>query len=156
MDYMLERIHDTVEESTERDNVFIFVGDHGEMFNADGLWEHHGGFRRDVVRVPLIVKGHEKGVEEGFFELKDMGDLVNAIVDGKEFDFGGEEAYSDYLGLDSHMFDESEIPDGFNDPKAARVTADGLEVVSSLDEAGGSLKEHLRALKMKKNRNNIG
>ena len=155
MDHMLEKIHDEIEENTERDNVFIFVGDHGEMFNSGGLWEHHGGFRREVVRVPLIVKGADQGVEEQIFELKNMEKLVNSIVEDKEFDFGKKEAFSDYLGLDSHMFDEEDLPTGFNDPKAARITTDDLEVVSSFDESEGKLKEHLRALKMKKNRNNI-
>ena len=155
MDHMLENIHDKIEENTERDNVFIFLGDHGEMFNNEDLWEHHGGFRREVVRVPLIVKGADKGVEENVFELKDMSELVEAIIEERDFKFGKKEAFSDYLGLDSHMFNEEDLPEGFNDPKIARITKDDLKVVSSLDEADGKLKEHLRALKMKKNRNNL-
>jgi arylsulfatase A-like enzyme len=155
MDYMLEKIHEEVEDNTERENVFIFLGDHGEMFNSQGLWAHHGGFRREVLRVPLIIKGYKQGEEDDLFELRKIGDLVNSIIKGEALDFGDEEAYSDYLGLNSHMFDEEGLPEGFNNPKSARITSDNLEVSSSLDMAEGELKEHMRALKMKKNRNNI-
>lgn len=155
MDHMLEKIHDTIEKDADRENVFIFVGDHGEMFDSEGLWCHHGGFRREVIQVPLIVKGYEKGSEEKFFELKDMDNLVNAIIEGKSIDFGSEEAYSDYLGLESHMFSD-DIPQGYDKPQAAKISfKNGLEATSSLEGANGSLKEHLRALKMKKNRNKL-
>jgi arylsulfatase A-like enzyme len=152
LDYMLENIHDYIEENTERDNIFIFVGDHGEMFDSDGLWGHFGGFQREVLRVPLIVKGHEQGYEEEIFELKDMKDLVWTIIEDGEINFGTEEAYSDYLGLESHMYND-DIPEGYNEPKVARITLEDMEVVSSLSNSGGRLKEHLRGLKMKKNRN---
>ena len=154
MDHMLEKIHDVVEKDTKRDNVFIFVGDHGEMFNSDGLWCHHGGFRREVVRVPLIVKGHEVGEEDNLFELKEMSEIIDSVIQREDFDLGSNEAYSDYLGLDSHMFTE-DISEGFDEPKTARITDEAVESISSLDEADGKLKEHLRALKMKKNRNRI-
>lgn len=156
MDHMLKEIHDDVESSTERDNVFIFVGDHGEMFNNDGLWSHGGGFRKEVLNIPVIVKGYEQGEESRLFELREIGRLVKSIVENERLDFGVEEAYSDYLGLNSHILDEDKIPEGYDSPKVAKINMSGeLEVASSLSKSDGKMKEHLRALKMKKNRNNI-
>lgn len=154
MDHMLEKIHDEIEENSERENIFIFAGDHGEMFNNEGLWEHHGGFRDEVLRVPLIVKGYREGEEKEFFELKEIGNLVRNMAEDKEIELGEEKAYSDYLGLESHMFGD-DFPSGYDDAKVAKVTEEGIETASSLDETDGEMKEHLRSLLMKKNRQNL-
>lgn len=154
MDHMLEKIHDEIEENSERENIIIFAGDHGEMFNDKGLWEHHGGFRNEVLTVPLIIKGYEQGEEKQFFELKQLGTLVDNMIKGEDINLGKEDAYSDYLGLDSHMFGD-EFPSGYDDPKVAKVTEEGIEEESSLNKADGQIKEHLRSLLMKKNRQNL-
>lgn len=156
MDYMLQKIKERIDSRSGRDNIFIYLGDHGEMFNENGLWRHHGGFRESVVKVPLIIDGYEEGEEDALFELKDLGDLVMSISRNEGLDIEKrEEAYSDYLGIMSHMLGDQEFSERFDRPQSAKITREGLEVATSLESAEGKLLEHLRALKIKKNRNSL-
>jgi len=152
LDSKLREIHEIIEEKSERENIFIFVGDHGEMFGEDNLWEHHGGFHESVLRVPMIVTGSDAEVD-GIVELRDIHDLILSEVREQDLDLGRENAYADYLGIGSHVWDHG-FPE-YDDPLVAKFSEDSLEQFSSLEEADGVVKEHLRELKILKNRDQV-
>ena len=153
LDSKLEEIHEIIEQKSERDNIFIFVGDHGEMFGEDKLWEHHGGFHKSVLRVPMIVTGSDAEVD-GVVELRDIHDLIVSEASGEDLKLGRENAYADYLGIGSHVWDHG-FPE-YDRVSVAKFSEDSLEKFSSLEKATGVAKEHLRELKILKNRDRVG
>ncbi|MFB6143839.1 MAG: sulfatase-like hydrolase/transferase, partial [Candidatus Nanohaloarchaea archaeon] len=107
LDTKLERLFDHINASTDRENIFIFVGDHGELFGKNGLWEHHGSLDEEVLKVPMIVHGNCREGIEGMVELKEIYNYTLSIQRGNDYSFEKEAAFAEYDGFSCHMWKEA-------------------------------------------------
>lgn len=95
--YLDSKLEEFVKDTRENnpDTVFIITSDHGELFfdNSIEIEEPKQGHRepsssREMLKVPLIVYGLDKYIEniqQGLFSLKELVNLSNAIADGDSF-----------------------------------------------------------------------
>jgi arylsulfatase A-like enzyme len=151
LDSKIEDIFEWVESNSDRDNVFVIVGDHGEMFDNDTLWEHHGGLRRELLHVPLIVYGWEDKDIEELFELREMKDLVNSIAEGQKYKSEDSFGYAEYLGVDSHLTEK--FDQKFEQIKVSKMDSGGFQIFSKSSDVNDSeVSDRLRELKILKNR----
>ncbi|MFB6192540.1 MAG: sulfatase-like hydrolase/transferase [Haloarculaceae archaeon] len=71
--YLSDVYRSLFEELRESFDLVITVGDHGECFGEDGIYQHAVGMRPELVHVPLVVSGDDlEGTHAGAVSLLDV------------------------------------------------------------------------------------
>lgn len=133
LDNKIRELHNLLEEKTFSDNIFIIVGDHGEYFGEHKLWEHHGKLEREALHVPMIIHGNEDSKIDKPTELRELTEITESIINDREIKSTKEAAYSEYMGISSHLLKES-FPN-FDSKQAAKIENNSIEVVENRGES---------------------
>lgn len=97
LDSKTKELHNLLEKRFG-DTVLMVTSDHGEYMFEQDMTSHLSGIHREVLHVPLVVHGAEKGKEDETFSLKNLPDLVLNLP-GMEYEVG--DAGAEFAGISS-------------------------------------------------------
>lgn len=116
LDSKIQEFIQTIEEKSDRENIFIIASDHGENFDeGENLWGHYGKITRNLTHVPLIIKGQEDKEIEKNFSLRNIHNLILSLLEDELQIKTSEAVITEYWGLDSHNWevDDDGLPEEY-------------------------------------------
>lgn len=140
LDSKIKELYDYLEKNSGRENIYILLGDHGELFGYKGRWGHQGGIYENLIDVPLIINGVGAESFDEMFELKELYHFIKDIAYDQLSENNlsqnlntGKFAVSEYKGMNSHV-KRKDAPEGFNN-NLVSVYSDSGQLILSQDDA---------------------
>ena len=80
IDFNLNRLYQFLEDIGIEDEVVIIItADHGEEFYEHGSFGHIAKFYEEIIHIPLIIHGHERGVSDRLVSQLDLAPTILSL-----------------------------------------------------------------------------